>query len=214
MTEPQDPRLEDQDDEAFERMLAKHSEPTPDVRAAMTEVEAARADMTRALDDLVGATQEALDIPAKVRRNPVRAAALVGGTGFLLAGGPRRVVRFIGRRVRRQPPPDPYAGILPDEIEQVLKDSGVARDPDVRRALNRDFADYLRQKGSYQPEPNAATSFWRTFDTLAGPLGSAGARILVQRLMEAEQDRGQRRKDAHERRRQRPSSGVTTSTKP
>jgi len=186
------------DDEAFERMLGKHAEPTPEVREAMAEMEAARAGMARSLDQLTASTQSALDIPAKIKRNPVRTAALVGGTGFLLAGGPRRVVRFVGRRVfpRR---PDPHAGILPPEIEKVLKDSGVAKDPEVRRALNKDFADYLKNKGKYRPEPSAATSFWRTFDRVVGPLGTAGARVMVQRLMEAEQSRAIMRTEMRER---------------
>ena len=82
----------------------------------------------------------------------------------------------------------------------MLKDTGVAKDPEVRRALNKDFADYLKQKGKYGPEPNAATSFWRTFDKVAGPLGTAGARIMVQRLMEAEQDRARLRAGGDARR--------------
>jgi hypothetical protein len=183
-----DPQVTDGDD-GFERLLEKHSAPTPEVAEAMAALEAARSDVADALDDLTGATQSALDVPAKIRRNPVKTAALVSGTGFLLAGGPRRVVRAVGRRILPQPRPDPYAGILPDEIEKVLKDTGVAKDPEVRRALNRDFADYLKQKGKYRPEPSAAASFWRTFDKVAGPLGTAGARAMVQRLMEAEQDR-------------------------
>ena len=133
---------------------------------ALEELEAARAALSSSLDELTSATQSALDVPAKIRRNPVKTAALIGGTGFLLVGGPRRVVRSLGRRVLPQPRPDPNAGILPAEIEKVLKDTGVARDPEVRRALNRDFADYLRQKGKYGPEPNAAASFWRTFDRM------------------------------------------------
>lgn len=197
MTESAVPRAEAQGDDGLERLMAKHSEPTPEVRDAMAEVEAARAAMAEAVDDLVEATQSALDIPEKVRRNPVRTAALVGGTGFLLVGGPRRVLRFVGRRVRGPSRrPDPYAGILPDEIEQVLKDTGVAKDPEVRRALDRDFAEYLRQKGTYRPPPNAAASFWRTFDRVAGPLGTAGARVLVERLLEAEQERTVRRREA------------------
>jgi hypothetical protein len=187
MSEHVDPHTTDADD-GFERLLEKHSAPTPEVAEAVAELEAARTGVADALDDLTRASQSALDVPAKIRRNPVKTAALVGGTGFLLAGGPRRVVRAVGRRILPQPRPDPYAGILPDEIEKVLKDSGVAKDPEVRRALNRDFADYLRQKGKYRPEPSAAASFWRTFDKVAGPLGTAGARTLVQRLMEAEKD--------------------------
>ena len=198
MTDPVVPPLDEMDDESFERMMAKHSEPTPEVLDAMAELDVARAGVTAALDDLTTATHSALDVPAKIRRNPMKTAALVGGTGFVLAGGPRRVVRYVGRRIfpRRR---DPYAGLLPPEIEKVLKDSGVARDPDVRRALNKDFAEYLKQKGKYQPEPSASTSFWRTFDKVAGPLGTAGARLMVQRLMEAERDRSQARADARER---------------
>lgn len=193
-----DDRTPEQDDESFERMLAKHDEPTLEVTEAMAELEAARAQLTASLDQLTDATHSALDVPAKIKRNPVKTAALVGGTGFLLAGGPRRVARFVGRRVFPQRP-DPYAGILPPDIEKVLKDSGVAKDPDVRRALNKDFADYLKNKGKYQPEPTAQASFWRTFDRVAGPLGTAGARVMVQRLMEAEQNRAIARTEMRDR---------------
>ena len=188
----------DLDEESFDRMLAKHDEPTPEVREAMAELEAARDGMAQSLDQLTSATQSALDVPAKIKRNPVKTAALVGGTGFLLVGGPRRVVRMVGRRIfpRR---PDPYGGILPPEIEKVLKDTKVAKDPEVRRALNQDFAEYLKNKGKYQPEPSATTSFWRTFDRVAGPLGTAGARVMVQRLMEAEQSRAVSRREMRER---------------
>lgn len=189
MTDPTARRPEAEDEEVFERMLAKHPAPTAEVRSAVEELRAARVEFSESLDELGSATQSALDVPGKIRRNPAKAAALVGGTGFLLVGGPRRVARSIGRRFfsRR---PDPHAGLLPPEIEKVLRDSGVARDPEIRRALNKDFAEYLRKKGrATAAEPSAQRSFWRTFDKVAGPLGTAGARLLVQRLMEAEQDR-------------------------
>jgi hypothetical protein len=186
------------DDETFQRMLAKHDEPTPEVVEAMAEVEAARTAMADSLDDLSGAAQSALDVPAKIKRNPVKTVALVGGTGFLLIGGPKRVARLVGRRIFTQRP-DPHAGILPPEIERVLKDSGVAKDPSVRRALNKDFAEYLKGKGKYEPEPNPVASFWRTFDRVAGPLGTAGARVMVQRLLEAEQTRAIARTEMRER---------------
>ena len=197
MTESVNPQAE-LDDEGFERMLEKHSEPTPEVVDAMAELEAARIQVTESLDQLSEATQSALDVPAKIKRNPVKTAALVGGTGFLLVGGPRKVVRYVGRRIFPQRP-DPHAGILPPEIEKVLKDSGVAKDPDVRRALNKDFAQYLKNTGKYQPEPSAQTSFWSTFDRVAGPIGTAVARVMVQRLMEAEQNRAIARTEMRER---------------
>ena len=168
-------------------------EPTPEVRAAMDELEAARADFVASLDGLNDATQSALDIPAKVRRNPVRTVALAGGAGFMLLGGPRRIVRLVAGQLGGDSP-GPNHGILPTDVEKVLKDAGVARDPTVRRALEDDFADYLKQKGEYGPAPGAATSFWRTFDKVAGPLGTVTARVLVERLMEADARSVARRK--------------------
>ena len=163
-------------------------EPTPEVAAALVELEAARAGVRESLDAVTEATQSALDVPAKIRRHPVKTAALVGGAGFLIAGGPRRLMRATLGRVRPEKP-DPYEGLLPPEIERVLTDAGLARDTEIRRALNKDFAENLNSKGRYGPPPSGATTFWRTFDRLAGPLGTAGARILVQRIMEAERDR-------------------------
>ncbi len=165
---------------------------TPEIEAALAEIAAARGGLVTSLDELTSATQSALDVPAKIRRNPVKAAALAGGAGFLLLGGPRRVIRFAASRVLPARP-DPYSGLLPDEIEQVLKDAGLAQDSEVRRALDEDFADYLRTKGRAEPTPTAARSLWRTFDRVAGPLGTVGARILVERIMEADRDRGRTR---------------------
>ena len=182
------------EDDALRRLVDQRPPPTPEVADALTQLEAARAEVEASLDQLSSATQSALDIPAKVRRNPVKTAALVGGAGFLLAGGPRRVIRGALRTVRPERP-DPYAGLLPEEIEKVLRDVGLADDPEIRRALDQDFAEYLKSKGRYDPQPTAATSFWRTFDRLAGPLGTAGARILVQRLMEADRERSKRSRE-------------------
>jgi len=162
---------------------------SPEVTAALLALEAARADTAASLDAITDASKRALDLPAKVRRNPVKTAAIVGGAGFLIAGGPRRIMRYVVGRARPEER-DPHAGLLPDEIEKVLKDSGLADDPAIRRALDDDFADYLRRKGRLDPEPNPTSILWRTFDQLAGPLGTASARILVQRLMSAEKERG------------------------
>lgn len=206
MNDATGPRLDHEAEDDWRRLIEKRPEPTPEVATALAELEAARKAAGQSLDQLTSATQSALDIPAKIRRNPVRTAALVGGTGFLLVGGPRRVARYAVRKVRPARP-DPYAGLLPPEIERVLRDAGLARDPEVRRALNEDFADYLKQKGRYGPEPRAATSLWRTFDRVAGPLGTAGARVLVQRLMEAEHDRAADRAEARRKAREKGSAG-------
>lgn len=159
--------------------------PSPEVALARQELLAARAGLAMELDTLNAATKASLDIPAKVRRDPVKAAALAGGAGFLLLGGPKRVLRRVGRVLPGRKP-DRYAGLLPDEVEKVLRRTGVAKDPRVREALERDFAEYLRRKGRTDVQPNAKTSLWRTYDTLVGPLGTVGARMLVERLLAAD----------------------------
>jgi len=191
------PPESDDGNEFLDHIMAERPEPTPEVADALAQVKAARDVVEVSLDELSDATQSALDVPAKIRRNPVRTALLIGGAGFLIAGGPRRAARYVVRSIRPDRP-DPHAGLLPPDIEEILKDSGVAKDPEVRRALNKDFAEYLKKKGEYGPEPGSTTSFWRTFDLIAGPLGTVGARIMVQRLMEAERSRANVRAEIRE----------------
>jgi hypothetical protein len=148
-------------------------------RLALNE---ARGQLGRELDGLTSAAQSALDIPAKIRRDPIKTVALAGGAGFLLLGGPRRLIRAAGSRLLPQRKRDVYDGLLPDEIERILRDSGAAKEPGVRDAVAADFAEYLRSKGRFRPQPDARSSFWRTYDTLVGPLGTVGARLLVERL--------------------------------
>ena len=162
---------------------------TPEVARARKELLAARGDLEQELDGLSDATRSALDIPAKVRRNPVKSVALAGGAGFLLLGGPRRVLKAATSRLlptRR----DPYDGLLPDEVERILRRSGAYSEPGVREALEADFADYLRGKGRRPEPPTATKSLWRTYDALVGPLGTVGARMLVERLFAADKGRG------------------------
>jgi hypothetical protein len=180
---------------SLERELLAHQRKlTPEVALARKQLLVARGTLEEDLDGLSEATRSALDIPAKVRRHPVKSVALAGGAGFLLLGGPRRIIRATVSRVfpaKR----DPYDGLLPDEVERILKRSGAYDEPGVREALEADFADYLRRKGRQAPPPNATTSLWRTYDALLGPLGTVGARLLVERLFAAERGRGAKRSD-------------------
>jgi hypothetical protein len=162
---------------------------TAAVAKAHQDLLLARKGVAAEVDGLTDSIREAVDVPAKIKRDPLKAAALAGGAGFLLLGGPKKVLRGIGRAMPRRER-DPYAGLLPDEIEKVLKDTGLARDPRVRQALDRDFAEYLRRKGKAQPLPNARASLWRTYDTVVGPLGTMGAKKLVEQLFATEPWKG------------------------
>jgi hypothetical protein len=155
---------------------------------AERQVIAAREALGGELDELSAAARSAVDIPAKVRKNPVQTAALAGGAGFLVLGGPKRVLRAVMGRIRPKRR-GRYHGLLPDEIERALKHSAGPRSPEIEAALEEDFADYLKKKGKLDPPPSAAQSFLKTYDSVVGPLASRGAKQLAARLFAADPDR-------------------------
>jgi len=159
--------------------------PTEEARRKVIDARGALGDE---FDELSASVRTAVDIPAKVRRNPVQTAALAGGAGFLLVGGPRRVLRAVAGRVRPRNR-RPHEGLLPDEIERLVKKRSGHEAPEIAGALENDFADYLKRKGKAEPPPTAEQSFWRTYDSFIGPLASIAARELAQRLFQPEKAR-------------------------
>jgi hypothetical protein len=111
--------------------------------AARDRVLAARASLGEELENLEAAVRTAVDVPAKIRRHPARAAAVAGGTAFFVLGGPRRIFRAGKRAVTGDPDPMPKS-MLPDEIEKTLRKLGDDGEK-VRGALERDFAAYAKQ---------------------------------------------------------------------
>jgi hypothetical protein len=96
------------------------------------------------LTGLGASAREAVDIPAKVRRSPAKAAAIAGGIAFIVMRGPQRVWGAFRSKVfgRRRPMPD---RMLPKEIEKTLDKLGKDGEK-VRGTIERDFADYVKQR--------------------------------------------------------------------
>jgi len=113
--------------------------------AARDRVLAARSALGEELETLEASARAALDIPARIKRSPAKAAAIAGGTGFLVLGGPRRVLRRVKRAVSGPPEPLPKS-MLPDQVERALRELG-SDGAAVRGALERDFAAYAKQAG-------------------------------------------------------------------
>lgn len=154
------------------------------VADARQEVVEARRAVESELDDLGLAVRGALDIPAKIRSNPVRTIGIGASAAFLLLGGPKRVAKrveskvFPKRRERR---------LVPKEIDRAVDRLG-EEDRDAARAhLERDFASYL-EKTHPKEQPNARRSFWGTYDTFVAIVGAAAARELVKRFIEVPQE--------------------------
>ena len=117
--------------------------------AARDRVLAARAALGEEIDALEASARAAIDIPAKVRRSPAKAAAVAGSAGFLVLGGPGRLLRR-ARRVVFGPTADLPKRMLPKEVEKTLRQLGDDGDK-VRGALERDFAEYAKQSAKENP---------------------------------------------------------------
>lgn len=164
-------------------MAEPTSEAARQIAAARKGIEAARTGVEKELDDLGTAARAAVDIPAKIRRNPVRTAGLAGGAAFLLAGGPRRVAKGVEKRLfpkRYARPPK----VLPKKVIETLDRLPEEDQELVHAHLERDFANYLKAEHAKDP-PNVRTSAWKTYNLLLGTVGARAARELVKKLFDA-----------------------------
>ncbi len=122
-----------------------------EAEAARAEVVAARATFSGELARLEAAGRAAVDIKAKVRRSPAKAAGLAAGAGFLAVGGPLKVARGVGRALRGKKEPLPPS-LLPGQVDKALDalgDDGAK----VRGVLEREFANYLEKR---KPEKDSS----------------------------------------------------------
>jgi len=149
-------------------------EGTSDARA---QVLAAREVLDEELARLEASARAAVDIPAKVRRNPVKAAGVAAGVGFVAVGGPRRLFRRAKRAVMGPEEPLPET-MLPDEIEKALKRLG-SDGVRVRGLLEHEFADYLQTTERQRKSRELPVAVTAALVTAARPLVLLAARRLV-----------------------------------
>lgn len=109
--------------------------------AALAQVVAARADAEEQFDRLEAAGRAAIDIPAKIRRSPAKAAGIAAGGAFVVLGGPKRLFRRAKKAVTGKEEELP-SELLPKDVEKALKKLGTDGKK-VRGTLEREFAKYL-----------------------------------------------------------------------
>lgn len=112
--------------------------------AAHAQIIAARAELADDLDELEAAARAAVDIPAKIRRAPAKAAGVAAGAAFVALGGPKRVLRRAKRAVTGREEELP-SELLPKEIEETVRKLGTDGRK-VRGTLEREFARYLDKR--------------------------------------------------------------------
>ncbi len=118
--------------------------------AARTEVLAARDGLEGEVVRLEAAGRAAVDIPTRLRNDPLKVTGAAAGAAFLLLGGPQRILGGVRRAVFGGPAALPKS-MLPDEIEAVLRKLGPDGDK-VRGTLEREFARFLDERGPQRRE--------------------------------------------------------------
>lgn len=154
-----------------------------------TRTSAARAEVVAAREGLAGealrleaAGRAAVDIPARIRREPAKVAGAASGAAFLLLGGPGRVVRGV-RRLVFGPQAELPKSMLPDEVEKTLRKLGKDGDA-VRGTLEREFADYLDEKAPQRRERDLGAAAAGIAAGLFRPFAVRAGRQLAERLLD------------------------------
>jgi hypothetical protein len=111
--------------------------------AARDRVLAARADLEAQVETLQASGRAAVDIPARIRQSPAKAAAIGASVGFVLLRGPQRLYRAVRKAIFGTPAPMPKR-LLPKDIEKTLRSLGDDGEK-VRGTLERDFAEYVKK---------------------------------------------------------------------
>jgi hypothetical protein len=150
--------------------------------AARAEVRAVREGLGEELVRLEAAGRAAVDIPARLRREPAKVLGAAGGAAFLLLGGPKRAFQGI-RRAVFGPEADLPKSMLPPEVEKTLRKLG----PDgekVRGTLEREFADYLEEKTPQRKQRDLGAVAAGLLGGALRPVTARAGRELIQRLFE------------------------------
>ncbi len=111
--------------------------------AARDRVLAARAELEAQVETLQASGRAAVDIPARIRQSPAKAAAIGASVGFLLLKGPQRLYGAVRKAIFGTPAPIPKR-MLPKDIEKTLRSMGDDGEK-VRGTLERDFASYVKK---------------------------------------------------------------------
>jgi len=148
--------------------------------AARAAVLAARSDLDEELVRFEAAGRSAVDIPARVRREPAKTAGVAAGAAFLLAGGPGRVFRRV-RRAIRGPEADLPKSMLPAEVEKTLRKMGSDGDK-IRGTLEKEFAKYLEEHAEERKSRDLGAVTALLLANLAKPATARAGRQLAERL--------------------------------
>ncbi len=160
------------------------------------EVDGQRAEIQRTVDQLRARVRRAIDIPSKMRENPLLYGGLAAGAVFLVAGGPKRLLRAARRRAMPSRADQTYDA-LPKAMQRWVDAMAGAVGPrgdEARRVLaeelqrwrheplNKKQARALAREAADGP-PGAGRATWRAVETAATLISAALARRAIERFL-------------------------------
>jgi hypothetical protein len=147
--------------------------------AARAEVLASRAALLEEVQRLEASARSAVDIPAKIKRQPAKAAGIAAGTAFIALGGPQRLYRR-GRRAIRGPEAEMPKSLLPKEIEKTVRKLGTDGDK-VRATLEREFVQYLDERSKVRRQSTVSALAMMLARNILKPVSAqAGKRLATE----------------------------------
>ena len=149
--------------------------------AALAEVVAARADVAEQIDRLEAAGRAAVDVPAKVKANPAKAAGIAAGGAFLAVGGPKRLLRRARHAITGKDEDLP-SELLPKDVEKALKKLGTDGRK-VRGSLERDFADYLDVRAKERKKEGIQAALTAAAVAAIRPIALRQGKQLAERML-------------------------------
>jgi hypothetical protein len=150
--------------------------------AARAEVLAARDGLDEQLVRLEASGRAAVDIPARLKREPAKVLGTAGGAAFLLLGGPKRVLKGVRSAILGEKADLPKS-MLPPEIEKQLKKLG----PDgekVRGTIEREFANYLDETAPKRRESDLGATAASLLGGVLLPVSKRLGKQLAERALD------------------------------
>lgn len=149
--------------------------------AALARVVAARADLDGELDRLEAAGRAAVDVPARVRKAPAKAAGVAAGAAFLALGGPKRLFKR-AKKVVTGKEEDLPSELLPKEVEKILGKLGTDGKK-VRVTLDKEFARFLEDRSKERKREGLLAAGVALATTALRPAAIKAGRQLVERSL-------------------------------
>jgi hypothetical protein len=149
---------------------------------AYARVLAARAEFDDEVDRLEAAGRAAVDIPAKVKANPAKAAGLAAGGAFLALGGPKRLFRRAKSAITGKDEELP-SELLPKDVEKALRKIG-SDGRKVRGTLERDFAKYLDERSKERKKEGLMAAVTGLAVSAIRPIALRGGRQMAERMLD------------------------------